>query len=340
MHTHNKIDNGDVHAQAAAWVMKVQEGLSSDDQSAFDAWISADPSHVEVFARQSAMMHAPLDEAHKLGFESAPVPVSRSMSVFHGVKPWWVGAGVAAAALMVSVVSLGSVFDGEPIPEPTLADNGAAPIYQTAYHDIQTENLDDGSTLWIDAQSQVTVHYTAQVRQLDLDEGGVFVDVQSNPERPFTVNAGAVSFTALGTAYEVQARDGGYHLIVEEGVVEVRDGRNAQTFSVEAGQSALWQADGDWQRFETDRWGAALWREERVAFDRQNFADVLTVINRYREQPLMIGDNRLKTVPVSGVFSLDFNDPESMVAALSLSVGARTQTLSDGRTVFLAASSE
>lgn len=340
MHTEETMTR-DVHDHAAEWVFKIDAGLSAAEQAAFEAWIAADPAHVEIFARQSAILAA--DSAALQAEEGLDAPLAGDAIYYgeespaRGPSPWQVAFMGAMSLVIVAVLGgVGwSILSSGPGSNPYIAPPLPGQIYETASADIRSQRLDDGSTLWMDAQSQVRVDYRVAERALYLKEGALFIEVTPNPERPLRVQAGEVSFTALGTAYEVEAREGTYTLRVDHGVVAINDSAHDFEAVLEAGEEARWSAATGWQRGQVNRWGAALWRQERIAFENVSLAEVLTVVNRYREHPIVVVDKALSEEPISGIFALNFNDPETLVTALSASAGANARTLYDGRVLLM-----
>ncbi|WP_019960183.1 FecR family protein [Woodsholea maritima] len=337
MHT-EEMTARDVHDHAAQWVFKIEAGLSAAEQAAFEAWIGADPAHVEIFARQSAILAA--DGAALQAEEGLDAPLAGDAvyygedSPVRGPSPWHVAfMGVMSLVIVAVLGGVGwTMLSSSDLPLPPSV---SGQIYQTASADIRSQVLEDGSTLWVDAQSQVRVDYRVEERTLYLEDGAVFIEVTPNPERPLRVQAGEVSFTALGTAYEVEAREGAYTLRVDHGVVAIQDRAHGFEAVLEAGEEAHWSAATGWQHGQINRWGAALWRQERIAFENVSLGEVLTVVNRYREHPIVVVDKALSEEQISGVFALNFNDPETLVTALSASAGAKARTLYDGRVLLM-----
>lgn len=127
-----------------------------------------------------------------------------------------------------------------------------------ATSEIVTWDAPDGSTVTLRPHSRLT--------RLDGDrayrlEGEAFFDVVSDPDDPFTVEAGPAAVRVLGTQFVVSTWGERAAVFVEEGRVEVQKGPSKMMLG--AGESAAAQAGGvarlsesveaflDWQRGET-----------------------------------------------------------------------------------------
>ena len=59
---------------------------------------------------------------------------------------------------------------------------------------------------------------------------------------------------------------------------------------------------------------ATAWTQRQLVFESASLADVADEFNRYNEKQLIVGDPRLETFHVSGVFSS--TDPASLIRFL------------------------
>jgi len=180
--------------------------------------------------------------------------------------------------------------------------------------------LDDGSRLWVDARSRTQVRYDERHRRVALQTGGVFAQVQSNAERPFTVEAGPVSVTAVGTAYEVQHRQGEHRVAVAEGRVRVED-LAGEAFFLSAGQIARRNPVSGWTVSEMPLAQIASWHTGRLVVSREPLADLARRLNQYRQAPILV-EGEVAAATVSGVFSIQSEDADRMVQALADTVDA------------------
>jgi transmembrane sensor len=307
-----------VHEDAAVWISRIERGLSTVEQDQFSAWIAEDPEHAEILARQSAILadvQSPAFEQASAPEAQAPVPQETRTQT-----GWTRRAMMAAGALAASLLVVLGVYAtaGDPV-----ASHSAAPVRIASANTIQSEALADGSTVWLDARTTLELDFSDAERRVSLQQGGVFAEVAHDAERPFVVTAGTVSVTAVGTAFEVQARNGSLAVRVEEGIVRIADAATGDTVLLEAGSALLRRADGGWGQPEPVEMNAvAEWRTGRLRIQSEPVEALARRLNLYREAPILIDGEALSDLRVSGVFSIRQDDADAMALALADSVEA------------------
>src|SRR5690606_21381322 len=99
----------------------------------------------------------------------------------------------------------------------------SVPIVYETEASPQTDTLADGSIITLN--SFATLRYAQEARTKQriamLDEGEVFFNVKSDPNRPFIVQSGAVTIRVLGTSFHVKRVGDETEVIVESGHVKV-----------------------------------------------------------------------------------------------------------------------
>ncbi|WP_446830516.1 FecR family protein [Candidatus Foliamicus sp.] len=172
--------------------------------------------------------------------------------------------------------------------------------------------LADGSVVTLNTAGQLLVDYSAEQRRVLLERGEAFFEVADDPERPFKVELGVRSVTALGTAFNVRKQPGQYSVAVLEGVVVFHDA-TAESAAVGppfaiAGQAPTlsavaqrrvetgWVAELDLSSNEVTVFkpqsmeGYAGWRSGLLKFYREPLVDVVKELNRYTRRKILIED--------------------------------------------------
>ena len=72
------------------------------------------------------------------------------------------------------------------------------------------------------------------------------------------------------------------------------------------------------------------WRQRRLIFDAERLEAVAAEFNRFNTNAMIIDDQSLKDLRISGVF--EANDPESLLAFLQANEGAVLEVGADGAT--------
>lgn len=266
----------DVRRAAQAWVVRLTSGnVQPGDVEAARAWCALAPEHQQAFveARRvwalSGQLQAP---AHR-----------------HAPARQW---ALASAAVLVLGVGLALAWHGQ---------WGAD--YRTGVGERRVVALADGSRISLDAESAVDVEISAQARRITLRKGEAVFDVAHDPARPFTVQAGEVRATALGTVYAVSREGSAVDVIVKRGRVAVSDA--SDRVELVAGEAVGQQAGRLGSKHGLDVDSALAWQQGRLVFEQAPLAQVLKALERYRPGWLVIGDEQLRGLKVSGTFQLD-----------------------------------
>ena len=193
-----------------------------------------------------------------------------------------------AAALLVTVSATLTVFSISRAP-----DDGHLQKYFTRIGEQRTIELEDGSVITLNTAGQLVVDYSGAMRRVLLERGEAYFEVAEVPARPFTVDLGLRSVTAVGTEFNVRKDPQHYQVAVIEGAVAIGE------FSDGAAQRRLeagWVAEVDVQRDDLqafqpesmDRY--AGWRTGMVSFSREPLYQVVQELNRYTRKKILIED--------------------------------------------------
>ena len=176
----------------------------------------------------------------------------------------------------------------------------------------KTIKLDDGSAVTLNTATQLVVDYGADGRRILLERGEAFFDVAEDPQRPFTVELGVRSVTAIGTVFNVRRDPQRYEVAVLEGAVSLHaltEDASAGALPVSTdGEAAAVDAPG--QRRVDAGWLAEFhlnrneltafqpesmdrylgWRNGMLRFDREPLYRVVQELNRYTRKKILIED--------------------------------------------------
>ena len=295
---------------AAEWAVRLHAGaLSEDDQAQLDQWLAADARHAPAlrFAEQTwaalgelALEARPL--AHRLPPAAArPAPVTRRRRPLR-----WVGR----AAVLSLVLAVGWVSG------PTLLLQMQSD-YRTGAGEIRTVQLDDGSSVELDASSAISIDYDSNERRISLLAGSAVFDVAPMSEaetRPFVVQSAGGRTKALGTQFVVgrEGSDQAWVGVLQHSVavsLQSPPVQGAAQQTLEEGQSARYSAKNGVQPLPGfDLSAATSWRRGVLIFDRQPLGQVIEQLNRYRPGQILLANPALASRQVSGVFRLELLD--------------------------------
>lgn len=200
--------------------------------------------------------------------------------------------------------------------------------------EIRRIGLPDGSAATLGPASALALDFTPGRRGIELLAGMAFFEVASDPSRPFAVVTGAVTATALGTAYDVSNDAGFVTVFVSAGVVEA----SAPAPSL-AGGTRL--AVGDRLTFDTatgalergsgeaDR--VAAWRDSYIIAERETVSALVARVGRWIPGRIAVADPFVGAQRVSGIF--DLGDPVRALEAVVHPAGARVRRVGPFLTV-------
>src|SRR3546814_14300232 len=103
------------------------------------------------------------------------------------------------------------------------SDVCSSDLYRTVLGERRVVTLADGSTVSLDAASEVRVAYSERARELALVRGQARFDVAHDPRRPFAVQARDQRVVAPGTAFNVDLFGPQVLITLIEGHVPVLD---------------------------------------------------------------------------------------------------------------------
>ena len=306
------------HVEAAAyWVMRLEgPNCGPADRAAFEAWRTESEDHARAFADardalgtlDRHLTHPDLTALGERVFEATRAPRRRRLQR--------ATAGIAAGV----AVLLGAALYWQDAPEPAAGAPHAlaAGTFETAVGERSTVELADDSTITLNTDSRISVHFTevSHTRRLTLERGEAHFQVAKDP-RPFEVLAGDRRIVALGTAFDVRLLPDQDSVLVTlvEGRVRVDTVGPADTApgsppaagrshtQLEAGEQLVVKPNAPPTVIEADLERAAGWREGRLLFRDQALPDAVSEINRYSRRKLVVDDDaRLDAIRISGVF--------------------------------------
>lgn len=298
--------------EAIDWLVRLSSGRATPkDRLAFLRWRQRSPMHEAAAAEAETLMRGIVEtrQADRMRHGAEPLPFRPSPRRF-GRRTVFVGAGAAAAS--VAMVAVGLNVLG---PLSSLYADHA-----TAVGERRCIALSDGSVVTLNTATALSIDYSGNERRVVLYDGEALFEVAKDPNRPFVVTAGTGQARAVGTAFVVGRKDTCEHVIVTEGTVEVTVGKAAPV-RLEAGQR-LGFGEGEQHKLRTvDVDSLTAWQRGKLIFNRRSLQSVVEELQRYRRGRIVIANEQLKTLQVTGVFDLD--DPDRLLRTIEETTKAR-----------------
>lgn len=318
-------------AEAAAWVVRHERGLTAPEQDAFSVWLAADPRHRAAFAEQRwsweelDRLNGLQTSGHAAPEETRPVP-ARGRATLHWrfVTPL-VAAGIVAAAAIAYLNRPPVAATALATPAPTLAL-------------CEEAKLADGSRVDLNRGAAITVQFTAAERRVRLERGEAHFAVAKDEARPFVVEVGGVAVRAVGTAFSVKRGVDSVAVLVTEGTVAVNSATTAaspeRTPLVTAGHKAVVSLSPQAAATVIEAVAAAemeerlAWKPRLLEFDEAPLADIAAELNRRNPVRIEIADAALRARRLSATLRSD--NVEGFVRMMESEFGVATSRPQQG----------
>lgn len=210
-------------------------------------------------------------------------------------------ASACVAAIAVAIV----------LPEPLA---GLYADYATRTGERRMLELADGSRVWLNSDSSLSVDFGPQQRRLRLHSGEALFEVAKDAARPFIVEARGGEVRAVGTRFDVDSRGPQVRVDVTEGVVQVNSAGSAPV-RLSAGERLSYREAAAPEPVQPlDLSSASAWQRGKLIFNQRPLGEVLDELERYLPGRIVLTDGALRQHKVSGVF--DLKDPDALLKTL------------------------
>jgi len=305
--------------EAAEWFARLgRRSITNAELSEFEAWRRA-PDNLDAYNRVEAVWQS----ADRLARDPDILKVAQDAL---DRKPktrkvdrrtiTWLGIGVIGAGAAAAV---GLTFIRPGMPD----------AYSTRVGQQLPITLADGSSIRLDTDSALRVRYEKGRRVILLDRGQALFNVAHDASRPFIVQAGDTSVTALGTVFDVRRGPADVRVTLVTGSVAVRDAGT--------GGDRNWRlAPGGQVRIEpkaakvstVDGLTATSWSQGQLIFRDTPLVEAIAEVNRYLPHKIVLADASVRDVRVNGVFNT--GDRDAFVSAVSEVMGLTGRPQTDG----------
>ncbi|WP_245282157.1 FecR family protein [Rhizobium sp. LC145] len=283
--------------QALSWFVRMNSGeATASDRSELAIWLADCPENREEYARLQRMW-SDLDHAR------APALHERNGSRTQAAR--LSRRGLLGAGAMLAAAGAAAWMGG--------ATDYLYSDQFTSVAEIGEFTLDDGTRVTLDADSALSLDYTASRRGLVLHRGRAYFDVARDEARPFSVAAAGGTVTALGTQFVVHLWEDAVTASVQESAVSVV-APNGAGIRVNAGEVVSFSRGGLGLVEGADTEAETAWRRGRLIFEDKPLGRVVSDVNRYRRGTIRILDDRLRNLRVSGIF--DVGNPDGVLDAI------------------------
>ncbi|MBU2345466.1 MAG: FecR domain-containing protein, partial [Gammaproteobacteria bacterium] len=258
----------DLYLQAASWVEKLASGeLDSLSKRRFSNWLEADVRHPVLLQSMVETWQDPALTKALAAYQ--PSPLKRLL-------PQWPKVQMAAVAMAFSSVLVMLFYVGD-----SHFFAPAAPYeLKTAQANSMQQALDDGSVVDIAPDSQLTVFFTADKRQVLQGQGAAYFAVAKDKQRPFEVRLDQASVVAVGTEFNIDRDPDLIDITVYEGAVQVQATAAGPSVLLKSGERIRIQQHQLSEVQKVDLQQLVDWRSGWIEIENETLAYLLHRLNR------------------------------------------------------------
>lgn len=311
--------------QAAKWYARLQSpDCSQAEVRDFQLWLEKNPLNAQAYesVRSAAQLIS-----DRWASNPRMAALSKDALKVDAGKPKALGPFFSTKQLrsLAAVFAFLGIFVVLSLSNSPGLDNAIQPqVYANNGVVRQRVDLNDGSVIYLDVSTKVNVTFSKDKRLVELKQGRAFFEVAHDPGRPFSVTAMASSVVALGTRFQVEVNPSAVNVILTEGSVAVT-GDNAshhwREVLIPGEKLSIVEASNSAIKTNVDTELLTGWTKGQLNFEGMPLVDVLEEVNRYSRIKVVLGDDTLASIPISGNFIAggDSNEfVETLISVLPL----------------------
>lgn len=313
----------ELYLQAASWVEKLASGeLDSLSKRRFSHWLDADPRHPVLLRTMVETWQDPALTKALSAYQ--PSPLKRwQLSSPKWTKSQWSKFQLAGAAMALSSVLVMLLYLGN----GSLFSSPAPYELKTAQASSMQQALDDGSVVDIAPDSQLTVFFTADKRQVLQGQGAAYFAVAKDKQRPFEVRLDQASVVAVGTEFNIDRDPDLIDITVYEGAVQVQANAAGPSQLLKSGERIRIQQNKLSEVQKVDLQQLVDWRSGWIEIENETLAYLLHRLNRSALVPVS-ASAEVADLRVAGRFELA--NTQQTLSALTEAYGLTLQQNSSG----------
>ncbi|WP_269520484.1 FecR family protein [Alteromonas sp. BMJM2] len=321
--------------EAADWFDRIDE-LNEQERHDFAHWLAVEKNKA-AFQKIATAMGQPELAARAIAMSARKEPLLKNSPVVNQnaenkieksrIATYWSIASAACIACMVVYFTAGNVDStansDKGLSALTEYETSTFNVISTSVTEEKSNVLDDGSIVYQGGDSQISVAFSAEKREVKLTKGQAYFDVTHAPQRPFIVDLDDATITVVGTAFDIDRLEDQTIVKVYDGTVRVNADRE---ILLNRGEeiTLLNGAIAESSVFTPQQ--LPSWRMGWLSIKDTPINEVIAKLNRYSSRHLTyIGD---PDVVISGRFSLR-NISESLDLLSTMQEFSVEQTSSD-----------
>lgn len=343
-------DNSKIESEAADWLIRLdnEEPLSTEEKNGLDEWLSRSHAH-QAKLKELAVAWEQMNTLTELA-----VPIDAPAVTTNDKNNYWKTAMTASAVLVCFLVFF-TVYYSSLQNEPPPGE-----FVSTAIGQMNTIELEDGSVVELNTDTQLRVDFSEEARNVYLLQGEAHFTVEKDHDRPFTVITEIGNIEAVGTAFSVRLKLEELDVTVTEGVIAILDPELPIETSITednvlgnltAGQTytllALDLASVNIEEFSRDDFqdnvrqlqtqeisNKLAWRDGVITFSGESLEQVAKEISRYTTMKISFNDELTKDIRIGARFKV--GETDAMFSVLEENFGINVIRVSNNHVVLSA----
>ena len=283
-----------------AWYFKANEAAVQ----AWESFMASDPAIVPLVAEAREYMAAlvireqevPAGQVavaeQRLMSRLAETPAAPVIELKRRTSRWW----WAAAAVLLIGVSTVELWNRQSSPS----------LMQTAYGEIRKQQLPDGSTVMLNANSEISYHqgWSAGTSREIWLKGEAFFHVAKTPSKSrFIVHTDQFDVVVTGTQFNVMNRAGKTNVMLTEGSVTLKT-RDGKEIHMKPGDFV--EFNNEEPNIKTAREENVLaWKDKKLFFERTPLRVAAQQIEELYGIKINLANNKIGDKPISGIMMND-----------------------------------
>lgn len=274
-----------IRAEAAAWIARLHsDARASQDERAFKEWLVARPEHAAAFESLT-------------GVWNSVGEIRREPNVESRITGFALPRRAVLAGLGAMAVTGTGVF---------VWREAYAGVYETGIGEQRHVALEDGTEVFLDADSRIRVRYDRKHRTIELQRGRANFRVAPDSARAFIVHAAERQIIAEASTFDVRREGEQVTVVLTRGHAAVAEANGAAPASLAAGQRLV-ATPVHVEIDEPSLPRLTAWQSGQAVFENDTLQDAAREMNRYSTVALSVPDPAAARLRLSGVYRVGDN---------------------------------
>jgi ferric-dicitrate binding protein FerR (iron transport regulator) len=184
-------------------------------------------------------------------------------------------------------------------------------------------DLDDGTTVWLNKNSQLRFpeKMNGKTREVYL-EGEGFFEVAHNPSKPFIIHTGKTLTQVVGTSFNIDGSKAEEEIsvnVVTGKVAFSLDGDVKERVELTPGELGIWSKENGRVTETKGNPNAMAWHTETLLFEKTTMGSIISTLSSYYNIEIELADQSIANCRFTGTFQQA--ELEEVLKTLSLTLG-------------------